>query len=460
MICFYYECNIQIVFLISNISHFNIKHFPIFPYNFKINLLKMAKNKTTGGKGGFSFSEIGDLMKDISKSVPIIIADKDEEKNKKFLDTGIYIMNAALSGSLFGGVQTNRITTLAGDSGVGKSFLCYSIIKQAQKEGWNCLYIDTEFSIELSQLPNYGIDIDPDKFMLVRMNIVEDVTKVLTQTLEKLKSVKQSGQEIPPTMIFLDSVGMLASRKETEDAKDGKETVDMTRAKKLASLFRIVSGDLGYLGVPLICTNHVYDEMSMFPKKIMKGGKGLYYSSSVVSFLSKAKLKTGEEDEMDLGSSGIKVTLKTEKNRLAKPKKVKFDISFVEGCNPFKGLEAFCRPEFFEEVGIAKGKWEEYKTPVEVVDEETGEITTKHGEFKQGGNKYYVRHLGKSLFEKQLFSPEVFTQEVLEAMDEFIQQYFKYKSLKDIDTFQSQYSSSDIEDDIDGDDINPTDLFS
>lgn len=419
----------------------------------------MAKKKT-GGKAAFTFSEIGDLMQDISKNIPIVIADDNEEKNKKFLDTGIYILNAALSGTIFGGVQSNRITTLAGDSGVGKSFVCYGIIKQAQKDGWNTLYIDTEFSIERSQLPNYGIDISPDKFMLLRTNIVEDIIKVLTQTLEKLKNAKKEGKEIPPTMIFLDSVGMLASRKESEDAKDGKETVDMTRAKKLASLFRIVSGDLGYLGIPLICTNHVYDEMSMFPKKIMKGGQGLYYSSSVVSFLSKAKLKTGEEDDMDLGSSGIKVTFKTEKNRLAKPKKVKFDISFVEGCNPFKGLEAFCRPEFFEEVGIAKGKWEEYSTPIEIVDEKTGEVTTKYGEFKPGGTRYYVRHLGKSMFEKQLHTPQVFTHEVLEKLDMFIQQYFKYKSLDEIDTFQSQYEDVDNDDDVDIDDINPEDLFS
>jgi RecA/RadA recombinase len=417
----------------------------------------MAKKS---GKGAFTFSEIGNLMEDISKKIPIIIADDKEENNKKFLDTGIYILNAALSGSLFGGIQSNRITTLAGDSGVGKSFLCYGIIKQAQKDGWNTIYIDTEFSIERSQLPNYGIDISPEKFMLVRSNIVEDITKVLTQTLESLKEAKRNGQDIPPTMIFIDSVGMLASRKETEDAKDGKETVDMTRAKKLASLFRIVNGDLGYLGIPLICTNHVYDEMSMFPKKIMKGGKGLYYSSSVVSFLSKAKLKSGLEDDMDLGSSGIKVTFKTEKNRLAKPKKVKFDISFVEGCNPFKGLEAFCRPEFFDKIGIAKGKWEEYKTPEEVVDEETGEVTMKYGEFKPGGIRYYVRHLGKTLFEKQIFTAEVFTQEVLENMDEFIQNYFQYKSLQELDEFQEEYNTlGDSDDDMDEGDVSASDLF-
>jgi RecA/RadA recombinase len=397
----------------------------------------MAKTKPSGKS--FTFSQVGDLIKDISKKIPIIIADDDEDKNQEYLDTGIYILNAALSGSLFGGLQSNRISVFAGDSGAGKSFLCYSVVKQAQKKGWNTIYIDSEFSIQRNQLPNYGIDISPERFQLIRSNIVEDIIKLLAQILDQFKEIKMEGGEVPKTMIILDSVGMLASRKESEDAKDGAEKVDMSRAKKLASMFRIISGDLGYLNVPLICTNHVYEEMSMFPKKIMKGGTGLYYSASVVSFLSKAKLKEGEEDEMDLGQSGITVTFKTEKNRLAKPKKVKFDISFVKGCNPFKGLEAFCRPEFFDSVGIGMGKWEEYPKPKEILNKATGEVTLKTGEFKGSGNRWYCRHLGGYITKAELHSPKVFTQEVLEALEPIVNNYFKYKSLEELDEFQKQY---------------------
>lgn len=403
----------------------------------------MAKQKSSGKS--FSFSEVGDLIKDISKSVPIIIADDNEDKNQEYLDTGIYILNAALSGSLFGGLQSNRISVFAGDSGAGKSFLCYSVVKQAQKKGWNTIYIDTEFSIQRNQLPNYGIDINGDKFQLIRSNIVEDIIKLLAQILDKFKEIKMDGGDVPKTIIILDSVGMLASRKESEDAKDGAEKVDMSRAKKLASMFRIISGDLGYLNIPLICTNHVYEEMTMFPKKIMKGGTGLYYSASVVSFLSKAKLKEGEEDEMDLGQSGITVTFKTEKNRLAKPKKVKFDISFVKGCNPYKGLEAFCRPEYFDSVGIGMGKWEEYPKPVEVLDKTTGEVKLKTGEFKATGNRWYVRHLGGYITKSELHTPKVFTQEILQALEPFINNYFKYKSLDEIEEFQKEYEELDEE---------------
>lgn len=401
----------------------------------------MAKQKSNGKS--FSFSEIGDLIKDISKKIPIIIADENEDKNREYIDTGIYILNAALSGSLFGGIQSNRITTFAGPSGVGKSFVCYSIVKQAQKKNWNTIYIDSEFSIEKNMLPNYGIDINSDKFQLIRSNVVEDIIKLLTQILDQLKTLKMEGTEIPKTLIVLDSVGLLASRKEGEDAKDGKETVDMTRAKKLASLFRIINGDLGYLNIPLIATNHTYEELALYPKTIMKGGNGLYYSSSVIAFLTKAKLKDENMDDMDLNQSGITVSFKTEKNRLAKPKKVKFDISFVKGSNKFSGLDSFCRPEFFDTIGIAQGKWETFPKPVEKIDKKSGEVILKTGEFKAGGNRWYVKHLNGYINKAELLSSKVFTQEVLEAMEPIINNYFKYKSLDEIEEFQKQYELMD-----------------
>ena len=180
--------------------------------------------------------------------------------------------------------------------------------------------------------------------------------------------------------------------------------------------------------------NHYIDD-----KGIVHHNSGLYYSASVVSFLSKAKLKEGEEDEMDLGQSGITVTFKTEKNRLAKPKKVKFEISFVKGCNPFKGLEAFCRPEYFDSVGVGMGKWEEYPKPLETLDKETGEIIIKYGEFKAGGNRWYAKHLGCYITKKELHSSKVFTKEVLDSLEPIVNNYFRYKSLDELEEFQKEY---------------------
>jgi hypothetical protein len=150
--------------------------------------------------------------------------------------------------------------------------------------------------------------------------------------------------------------------------------------------------------------------------------------------MSKSKLKTGEEDDMDLGASGISVLFKTAKNRLAKPKKIRFDISFAHGMNPYTGLDAFCRPEFFEQIGIAKGKME--------VDKKTGEMT-----FTPGGLRWYVRHLGKSVTTKQLFTQEIFTQEVLESMAPIVNDYFRFKSLDEIEETEKEFEKMMGEDD-------------
>jgi len=368
-------------------------------------------------KGKFEFSKIGKIMDGISEKTGIIIEDCGSTEGREFIDTGIYILNALLSKSILkGGIMSNRITALAGPTGVGKSFIAYNICANAQKAGYNIVYIDTEFSIELSDMEAYGIDISPEKCKLVRSNKVEDIKMFLTQMLDELKKAKMEGFDIDKMLFVVDSAGQLASHKEIDDAIAGKNKADMSRAKAIKSLFRIINGDLGYLNIPLLVTNHTYMSMDLFPRPIMSGGTGLQYAASTIVFLSKAKLKTGDEDDLSTGQSGIVVTAKADKNRLAMPKKVKFEINFSTGCNKFKGLEYFCTPENFEKVGIAKGKME--------VDKSTGEMT-----FKPGGIRWYVRSLGKSVFAKQLHTKEIFTQEVLEALDPIITKYFEYSDI-------------------------------
>ena len=185
-----------------------------------------------------------------------------------------------------------------------------------------------------------------------------------------------------------------------------------------------------------------HNTQDMFPQTIMGGGEGLYYAASVILFLSDAKLKTGEEGEMDLGRSGSVITAKSAKNRLAKPKKVKFEIDYTKGINPYKGLDLFCTLENFDKIGIAQVK--------KVVDKETGEITY------QPSNRWYVRHLDipsektPYLAEKQLFNRKVFTSEVLAAMEPIIYDFFKYPSydeclseLEDIDAKLNEIEEKD-----------------
>lgn len=394
----------------------------------------MAAKKQQSNNKKFTHTQVGDILNKLSKSNSLIIEDNNNRQESEFVPTGNYLLNALFSKSIInGGIPTNRITALAGESGVGKSFLCYNICREAQKKGYNVIYIDTEFSIEIDDLPKFGVDTSEERFKLVRSNVIEDLRTTLTNLLGEMKNAKKEGHEIDKTIIFLDSVGMLASRKEVDDAREGKEKADMTRAKVLSSMFRIITSDLGYLNIPLVATNHTYEDMSLFPQEIMKGGKALYYAASTVIFLNKAKLKTGNEDEFDMGQSGIKVTAKSKKNRIAKPKKIKFEIDFEKGSNPYTGLEAFCRPDFFEQVGIAKGKMELEK----VVDKETGEEKKEHV-FKPGGNQYYVRHLDKKIKMDELHTSKVFTPEVLQALEPIIYDYFRYKSREEMEKLSDQ----------------------
>jgi RecA/RadA recombinase len=405
----------------------------------------MAKEKKDNGSKKFEFSKVGALMSSIAKTVPIIIDDKVKEK--KFISTGVYLLDAALSSRLLGGgVQTNRITCFAGESGTGKSFLAYSVAKNAQKEGYGVVYIDTEYSVELDEISKYGIDSDPQKFILVRSNKVEDINITLTQLLDSLKEEKLKGNEIQPLMIVLDSIGQMASNKEKADLLKGDIKQDMTKAKAIGSLFRSINTDLGFLDIPMIVCNHTYLTQDMFPQEVLKGGRSLVYSASVIGMMSKSKLKTGEEDDMDLGQSGITVLFKTAKNRLAKPKKIRFDISFNHGMNPYTGLDAFCRPEYFNQIGIAQGKVE--------VDKKTGEMT-----FNPGGIRWYISHLDKSVTTKNLFTPEVFTPEVLKKMEPIVNDYFRYKSLDEIEEVEKDLndlmgnSDDEFREDLSADDL-------
>lgn len=410
----------------------------------------MAKKTEKGAdKKSFSFSKVGDLLNSISKSVPVVI--ESEIKERKFIDTGVYLLNAALSARMLdGGIEFGKIFTVAGDSGTGKTFIALSVAKNAQKNGMGVIYIDTEYSLNLDDLSKYGIDNNPEKFKLIRGNKVEDINILLTQLLDSLKEEKIKNGHIDPFLIVLDSVGQMSSNKEKEDLISGNIKVDMTRAKSIAALFRSINTDLGFLDIPMVVCNHVYLEQgNMYPQQILKGGKALVYSSSVIGMMSKAKLKVGQEDEMDLGASGIVVTFKTAKNRLAKPKQIKFEISFISGMNKFTGLDAFCRPEFYEQIGIAQGK--------EEVDKSTGEL-----QFKPGGNRWFVRHLGKTVTKKQLFTEEVFTKEVLEKMAPIVNDYFRFKSLDEIEQVEKEFEKivdSDADENGFSDDVSADDLF-
>lgn len=403
--------------------------------------------KTTKEVKKFEFSKVNTILDNIAKNVSITI--DREIKPKQYISTGSLTLNAALSGSIYGGISVPGISVFGGPEATGKTFLALNIMREAMKEDYSVIWIDTEHAIRRDELESLGIDNNPDKFVIIRGNQIEELNITCTSLIDELKKAKLAGYELPKQIWCLDSVGQLASRRMKEDLIKGDIKADVgNKAKALSSFFVSITEDLAGLGIPFVCNNQVYETMEIYSQTVMRGGKQLYYSANTITFLTKAKLKE-DADDLDIGgSSGIIVTARCVKNRKVKPKQVKFEISFDKGMNKFKGLENFLRPEFFEKTGIAQGKME--------VDKSTGEMR-----FVPGGIRWYVRHLDKSVYTSQLFNNKVFTKEVLDAVDEICQSYFKYKSLSEMEEIDNQYSqiqeevgnNMEFKDDFDAEDL-------
>ena len=177
----------------------------------------MAKRKSAKSSKDFDFSKISNLIDNISKKDIVTIEELDKEKH--FISTGIHILDGLLSKSILkGGIPNNKITVIAGPKQTGKSFISLNIARNAQKQGYNIVWIDTEFSIEKTDFEMYGIDTtNPDTFMLMRTNVVEKIKMFLTSFLDALQKLKDEGLDVSKTIIFIDSIGMLASEKEKGD---------------------------------------------------------------------------------------------------------------------------------------------------------------------------------------------------------------------------------------------------
>lgn len=364
-------------------------------------------------KKEFSFAELDKQLSKIDGFETGSILETNEfSEVSEWIPTGNYLLNAQLSGSLFGGIANNRSIGIAGDPQTGKSFLCMNIVREAQKIGYNVIYCDTEGAIDRSSAKKFGIDTN-----MVRYQPIKTITdfKVFTANLiEKIKSYRKEGAE-PKVAIVLDSLGMLTTDKESGDALKGKSAMDMgIRSKELRSLFRVITLDLTGVKIPLICTNHTTTGNigGFMPTKEAAGGDGPIFSMSNVIMLSKAQLKEGDT------KTGIIVTSTPKKARFTRPYAVKFHISFMNGMNPYVGLQDFVS---WETCGIQRGKLE--------VDKKTGEM-----EFigNESSPRWAVRHLGKTVPSTQIFTPEVFTEEVLRLLDEkVIQPHFKLPDLFD-----------------------------
>lgn len=371
----------------------------------------MAKKATSKG---FSFL---DLDKELSKikgfETGSILTENTFSEVDEWIPTGNYLLNAQLSGTLFGGIPNTRSLGLMGDPGTGKSFVCLNVAREAQKKGYDVIYCDTEGAIDKTSAIKFGID--PDKVRYQPIKTVTEFQTFVTNLLELVKKAREKGDH-PKILLVLDSLGMLSTDKELNDAISGKNAADMgAKAKELRKLFRVITLDLTAAKIPLVCTNHVYAGGGFFPTKESSGGDGPIFAMSVISFLSKAQLKEGNSTT----KTGIIVTSNLKKSRFTIPEPVKFHISFANGMNPYVGLQDFIS---WEACGIGRGKFEEQKVDGEKVNVFVPSDSPQA--------RWAVRHLDKTVTSSQLFTPEVFTQEVLEELDKnVIQSHFKLPAM-------------------------------
>jgi len=335
-----------------------------------------------------------DIIKTTGNEYAALVSDGVEAGDvESFIDTGSYIFNALLSGSIHGGLPANKITAIAGESATGKTYFLMGIVKNFLDKNPDAgvVYFESESAITKNMVTDRGID--PDRMVIVPVTTVQEfrtqAIKILDRYMEQDVDIRR------PLFLCLDSLGMLSTTKEVEDTSDGKETRDMTRAQVLKAAFRVLTLKLGKAKVPMVVTNHTYDSMgSMFPTKEMGGGSGLKYAASSIIFLSKKKEKDGTE------VVGNIVHCKNHKSRLTiENKMVDVRLTYDKGLDKYYGL-----------LELAE-KYEVFK-----------KVSTRY-EMPDGTKQY-----GKSI----LSDPEkYFTKDIMDKLEIAADKEFRYGNHKD-----------------------------
>jgi RecA/RadA recombinase len=248
-----------------------------------------------------------------------------------YVDTGSYIFNALCSGSLYGGIPSNKVTALAGETSTGKTFFALSVVRnflEANPKG-GVIYFETESAISKEMIESRGID--SNRMVLFPVSTIEEFRTQACRIVDKY--MKEPKRE--PMMFVLDSLGMLSTSKEMEDVANDKQVRDMTKSQLIKGAFRVLTLKLGQAKIPMIVTNHTYDVIgSYIPTKEMGGGTGLKYAASTIIYLGKKK----EKDGTTLVGNIIKCEAK--KSRLTKEgSKIETRLYFDErGLDKYYGL--------------------------------------------------------------------------------------------------------------------------
>ena len=331
-----------------------------------------------------------DFLKEIVKEIGDEYTQlaKDIDDTESFIDTGSFIFNSLLSGSVFGGASRNRITAIAGESSTGKTFFSLAVVKNfldTHPDGY-CLYFDTEAAVNKGLLESRGVDLN--RIVVVNVVTIEEFRSKALRAVDIY--LKKSEEDRKPCMFVLDSLGMLSTEKEIRDALDDKQVRDMTKSQLVKGAFRMLTLKLGQANIPLIVTNHTYDVIGSYvPTKEMGGGSGLKYASSTIIYLSKKK----EKDQSEVVGNLIKA--KTHKSRLSKEnKEVTIRLYYDErGLDRYYGLL---------ELGEIGGLWKNVA-----------------GRYEINGKKVYAKAIYKD-------PEEYFTEDILQKLDAIAKEEFSY----------------------------------
>ena len=332
-------------------------------------------------------SFLKDFISDIGDEHATIASTIDE--TEEYLDSGSYIFNALVSGSIHGGFSGNKITAIAGESSTGKTFFSLAVVRNFLDHNPDgvVLYFDTESAITRSLLDSRNID--TERVVVLNVVTIEEFRTKALQAVDKY--LKYSEDERQPMLFVLDSLGMLSTEKEITDALADKNVRDMTKSQLVKGAFRMLTLKLGQAKIPLLVTNHTYDVIGSYvPTKEMGGGSGLKYAASTIIYLSKSKEKDGKE------IIGNIIKAKTAKSRLSKEnQEVKIRLYYDErGLDRYYGLL---------ELGEEGGLWKNMA-----------------GRYDMGD--------GKKIYAKEIYkNPEkYFTEEVMEKLDVIAQGLFSY----------------------------------
>ena len=245
--------------------------------------------------------------------------------DKEMTKTEVPMVNVALSGDPDGGLSPG-LTVLAGPSKHFKTSFALLMAGAYLKEHEDAvlLFYDSEFGSPQSYFESFGIDTDR-----VLHTPITDVEQLKFDLVGQLENIERNDKVI----VVIDSIGNLASKKELEDALNEKSVADMSRAKALKGLFRMVTPYLAMKNIPLLAVNHTYQEIGLFPKAIVSGGTGIYYSADNIWILGRQQQKQGTEIK------GYNFVINVEKSRFVKEKsKIPISVTWEGGIAPYSGL--------------------------------------------------------------------------------------------------------------------------